>query len=250
MRLSRDIIDYTNQMVSDCGLDSSSIFFYDETPGSAVLSYFYHIGVSDDAKYNYSNARIFESDPFTRALLCSGVKHSSRFVRWEDRGVSAMAAKADNYRDFLARHGVEVVGASTRQLAPGLCLIIGTHCLEGTRHKQNVPVGLLEQRIGVLSEMVTAQLLEDLLEQDDGYVALRYALPESDGETFTPPSACLSKREGEIARLICKGKQNKEIAYLTGLSEYTVENYLRRVYRKLDIRNRAALVAKMSRQLH
>jgi DNA-binding CsgD family transcriptional regulator len=60
----------------------------------------------------------------------------------------------------------------------------------------------------------------------------------------------LSPRESEIAHLICAGKQNKEIAWLTGLSVHTIENHLKRIYRKFHIQNRAALVSKMRSQAH
>ena len=57
-------------------------------------------------------------------------------------------------------------------------------------------------------------------------------------------------QEHQIARLICQGKLNKEIAWSIGISEYTVENHLRRIYRKLDVHNRANLAAKFAQSLH
>ena len=60
----------------------------------------------------------------------------------------------------------------------------------------------------------------------------------------------LSPREEQLAGLICRGLQNKAIAFEMGLSEYTVENYARRLYRKLDVRNRAGLVSRMNQRLH
>lgn len=53
----------------------------------------------------------------------------------------------------------------------------------------------------------------------------------------------LPPREQEIARLVGEGKQNKQIAYLVGISEFTVENHPRRIYRKLEVRNRTAMTA-------
>lgn len=249
MRLSQDIARFTDQMVADCALDTTSIFFYDETSGAAHLNYLYHVGVSPEAQHCYSSKGIFVSDPFTRSMLVDEATRGSRFVRWEDKMLSDMAARAHDYRSFLSHHGVNVVGASTRKIARGLCLIIGVHCRDGVRSKSDVCTALLEHRIGVLSDMVTAQLLEEMIDHDQGHSTLHAALLEQvDREVPTPIG--LSRREGEIARLICQGKQNKEIAYIVGLSEYTVENHLRRIYRKLDIHNRAALVAKMARQLH
>ena len=55
-----------------------------------------------------------------------------------------------------------------------------------------------------------------------------------------------SARETQVARLVCEGRRNKEIAWIASLSEYTVENHLRLIYQKLGIHNRAALVARMN----
>ena len=248
MRLTRTVVEFTDQMVADCGLDTTSIFFYDETAGSPLLSYLYHVGVSEDAKHAYADGHIYESDPFTLSLMGQeAASGTSRFRLWEDDEISSRAAQAQDYRQFLASQGVVVVGALTRRLVPGLCMIIGTHCKEGSRSKANVPVRLLENRAQTLSDMVAMQLLEDMVLQQEGHVALRSALGTPAAGPRMPD--CLTRREREIAQFICRGKQNKEIAFLAGLSEYTVENHLRRIYRKLGIPNRAALAARMGGQL-
>jgi len=48
----------------------------------------------------------------------------------------------------------------------------------------------------------------------------------------------LTKREIEVASLISKGMKNKEIGEQLFISEYTVENHLRAIYRKLGVKNR------------
>ena len=52
----------------------------------------------------------------------------------------------------------------------------------------------------------------------------------------------LSRREIELVDLVCQGRLNKEIAYQLELSEGTIKEYLYRLYRKLDVRNRTELV--------
>jgi len=52
----------------------------------------------------------------------------------------------------------------------------------------------------------------------------------------------LSGRELEIAVLVAQGHANKNIAYRLQISEWTVATYLRRIFLKLDVESRAAMV--------
>jgi DNA-binding CsgD family transcriptional regulator len=55
----------------------------------------------------------------------------------------------------------------------------------------------------------------------------------------------LSKREREIARLLVAGYSGVNVAAIAGLSENTVRTYVRRLYAKLSVSNRADLVRKL-----
>jgi DNA-binding CsgD family transcriptional regulator len=55
----------------------------------------------------------------------------------------------------------------------------------------------------------------------------------------------LSKREREIARLLVAGYSGVNVAAISGLSENTVRTYVRRLYAKLEVSNRADLVRKL-----
>ncbi|HEY8585820.1 MAG TPA: response regulator transcription factor [Rhodanobacter sp.] len=52
----------------------------------------------------------------------------------------------------------------------------------------------------------------------------------------------LSERESEILRLVARGHSNREIAELTSLSRFTVEDHTKSIYRKLAVRSRTAAV--------
>lgn len=52
---------------------------------------------------------------------------------------------------------------------------------------------------------------------------------------------CLSQRELDVVSLIAKGLTNKEIGEKLFISEYTVENHLRSIYRKMDVNNRTSV---------
>ena len=55
----------------------------------------------------------------------------------------------------------------------------------------------------------------------------------------------LSKRERDIARLLIAGYSGVNVAAISGLSENTVRTYVRRLYSKLGVNNRADLVRKL-----
>lgn len=51
----------------------------------------------------------------------------------------------------------------------------------------------------------------------------------------------LTFRELQIAELVCQAKLNKEIAFELRLSEGTIKEYMNRIFRKLDLKNRTEL---------
>jgi DNA-binding NarL/FixJ family response regulator len=54
-----------------------------------------------------------------------------------------------------------------------------------------------------------------------------------------------SPRESEIARMVAKGYPNKTIAAVLEISSWTVCTHLRRMFAKLGVSSRAAMVARM-----
>lgn len=59
----------------------------------------------------------------------------------------------------------------------------------------------------------------------------------------TPVRVSLSPREREIARMVANGQTNHAIAEVLGISAWTVSTHLRRVFSKLQVNSRAAMVA-------
>lgn len=53
----------------------------------------------------------------------------------------------------------------------------------------------------------------------------------------------LSEREREIMRWVCLGKTNPEIGAILDISYFTVKNHLQRIFRKLNVTNRAQAVS-------
>jgi DNA-binding CsgD family transcriptional regulator len=56
----------------------------------------------------------------------------------------------------------------------------------------------------------------------------------------------LSPREREIVRMVAQGRPNKVIATILNISSWTVCTHLRRIFAKLGVSSRAAMVAKVA----
>jgi DNA-binding CsgD family transcriptional regulator len=90
------------------------------------------------------------------------------------------------------------------------------------------------------------------LEQEDDAVMLDL---EADGIRCVvtayarkgPLRPTLSPREREIVRMVSKGYPTKTIAAVLDISAWTVSTHLRRIFTKLGVRTRAAMVARAIR---
>ena len=58
-------------------------------------------------------------------------------------------------------------------------------------------------------------------------------------------AAVLSPREQEIVRMVAKGHPNKAIAGVLNISSWTVCTHLRRIFAKLGVASRAAMIARI-----
>jgi transcriptional regulator EpsA len=62
--------------------------------------------------------------------------------------------------------------------------------------------------------------------------------------TSTVEAAPLSEREVEILHWVSNGKTNYEIGIILSISPFTVKNHLQRIFRKIDVSNRAQAVSR------
>ena len=74
----------------------------------------------------------------------------------------------------------------------------------------------------------------------DGARYLLVRMPPTNGKRIQ-----LSPREQEIVRMVAKGHPNKVIADVLNISSWTVCTHLRRIFAKLGVGSRAAMVARL-----
>ena len=76
------------------------------------------------------------------------------------------------------------------------------------------------------------------------------ALPSADAEAEDAPEADngpLSEREAEIMKWVAMGKTNGEIGSILNVSSFTIKNHMQRIFKKLDVFNRAQAVSNFKR---
>ena len=100
-----------------------------------------------------------------------------------------------------------------------------------------------------LMELVVTRTSDDEAWDEDVLLdvtmgAVRCLLVRADGLS-TSSTVSLSPREREIARMVARGYTNKTIAQVLEISLWTVSTHLRRVFAKLGVTNRAAMVARL-----
>lgn len=114
-------------------------------------------------------------------------------------------------------------------------------------HCQELIEALLATLAGVRPTPLRARLdtldetLLDLEWQGQHYLLVRR-------RPCPPAPHSLSPRELAIARLVARGLPNKAIGDVLDISPWTVATHLRRVYSKLDVTTRAAMVAALTAQ--
>ena len=71
---------------------------------------------------------------------------------------------------------------------------------------------------------------------------------ESPAAAATAPRRAISEREKQLLRLVCEGQTNREMATNLGISTETVKSELKRIFRKIDVRNRTQAAVVLVRQ--
>lgn len=82
------------------------------------------------------------------------------------------------------------------------------------------------------------EILYDVVLDGAHYLLIRLSKPSR-------PPVQLSPREQEIVRMVAQGHPNKVIADVLNISSWTVCTHLRRIFAKLGVTSRAAMVARM-----
>jgi len=102
----------------------------------------------------------------------------------------------------------------------------------------------------LLKPVQSARLAEAIQEVNEGGAPMSMSIARRVVQTFQKPVPTTSAddqlwpRETEILELLAKGLLKKEIAEKLGISYWTVQTHVGRIYKKLHVQSRAQAVAK------
>jgi two-component system, NarL family, nitrate/nitrite response regulator NarL len=149
----------------------------------------------------------------------------------------------------------QILGVMTQKTGEPMAL--QTHDEQAVKTRQHYvtydPEMLMRCLVEQILPMPALQQAKVLRRTTEGVEEVLFEL-DIDGTHFLltrsqpPPSTeqvRLSPRELAIAQLVTKGLPNKSIGELLEISQWTVATHLRRIFVKLDVTSRAAMVARI-----
>lgn len=213
------------------------LLLFDRNSISTNVSFVHNRGISDALEDAYVT-RIYHHDPLlphggshandNRIHTCSSHKKTERLLSNEGPG-------AVQYWSYLGQVGLMETAASIKPLSDKLFLVVGL---------------LSDNRRDHMRVDRSMNCIEQWLDQSSNYmissaVRQHYVSVSKPVDTSLPDIECLTNREADVVNQLLQGKSNKTISYELNLSEYTVENHLRRIYKKFDVHNRTSLLARI-----
>jgi len=116
--------------------------------------------------------------------------------------------------------------------------------LQISRHAAKVRVSAILQRMGLRTR---GQAIAQMRREQARALLGATEQPVTHGVSMSPDELGLTPRQGSLLLLMLEGLSNKLIAARLGLGENTVKEYVSAILRRLGLRNRAELIARMKR---
>jgi DNA-binding NarL/FixJ family response regulator len=180
-----------------------------------------------------------------------GTSIASLLDTYEDVTVMGVVTREIEAMEFLTKNSVDVVSIdiefkdrneglnlirNIHKTFPSIRIIVLTNLLEE---------GLLTKTLkeGVVSYLLKSCSVEEFILAIQGFSSNRLSFsPEVIRmiikESSAPAIGNISERETEVLKLVCLGKNNKEISQELNISISTVQFHVGNVFRKLNVHNR------------
>jgi DNA-binding response OmpR family regulator/DNA-binding CsgD family transcriptional regulator len=214
-------------------------------------------------------------------IFMTGLAETEHIVRGLEAGGVDYVTKPSVIEEMLARIRVHLANARLTQSARAALDVSGRYLLAVSRQGKIMWATPQAQKLlsdnlttGTDEELVLSQPMLEWLEQaqkgkagskttamaplpNDEQLRLQYMGKlgpnefllrlAKDTSTNLPAEFCselgLTTREGEVLSWLSKGKTNRDIAQILGLSPRTVDKHLEQIYAKLGVENRTAAAA-------
>ena len=104
-----------------------------------------------------------------------------------------------------------------------------------------------ESDIKLNTRLSDTEIVGEITIKDKRYLVVQQKkngsnIEENQGDGLRSPTDLLTQRELQIVMLVAEGRVDKQIANQLKISKYTVSTHLRRIFAKLGVDSRAAMI--------
>lgn len=222
------------EIMARSGANNLCLFLFDARHSGGGVNFLCHYGMSERVHRDYT-AGLWVHDPF----LLSLAKHpdpSTVPTVLERRQLENTQQESRPYWHYIDQVGYREIIAAIHPFTSQFFLVAG---LMGQRRGGRYCAVQCEKVMVSLDKLVT-ETASDLAAEGARLLFPPVALPAEGDRALR-----LSPREREVALALRHGSSNKQIAAALMLSEYTIENHFKRLFRKFDVTNRTALLSRL-----
>jgi DNA-binding NarL/FixJ family response regulator len=197
--------------------------------------------VEDDPNMRGNLARLLnETEGFACVAKCASAEEAFETIPLKKPDVVLMDI------GLPGRDGIQCV-AELRQKMPEVLVIMLTIEENVDRVFESLKAGAT----GYLVKLAQSEaILDAISEVHAGGAPMSSSIARRVVTAFRPPAstddpeAVLSPREQDVLALLAKGNRAKAVAEQLGVTYFTVNSYVRKIYKKLHVRSHAEAVAK------
>jgi len=176
------------------------------------------------------------------------------FERWSALGKVPLAINAGDAGFLLSHSGLQsslgtALETMRSAIVHGICDERGSHdCLYVTFSTHEHADASMRGAMSVVLPFIDVALRQvaHLPHQTSGVNGNGNANADAAVKTQLADAHSLSDREVEILHWVAMGKTNPEIGSILDISAFTVKNHMQRMFKKLNVTNRAQAVAKFN----
>lgn len=220
--------------------DGISLFIFDRRQqDDQAVNFLYQRYTKPEAMDDY-RLRLYKVDSFLQKMAEPGALKSAEIAVKTKQNIQSNQLPSSNdptsiYWRGLGNYGYRQTACMIHPLSKNLQLIIGMQILQPRKNLQ------VEQALSAMEDWMSDSS-DYILEHSINALKNNRVVvsPLHDMETVAEG---ISPREQQVVFEILQGKSNKQIADSLSLSNYTVENHLRRIYKKFGVHSRTALIA-------
>lgn len=218
------------ELMLRAGAESFCLVLFHADRCEGAVNFLSYYGMSSKVRRDYTS-NLWRHDPFL--LSAKDPEASARpFVRERRELENKVVSRP--YWHFIDQIGYGDIIASIHPFTPEIHLV---GAMMGLRRDRGCRGDSALMSLDVLVAESARTIMNDSL--------MRFfpSAPSVSGAA-NPAALNLTRREEEVVLALRDGKSNKQIADQLGLSEYTVQNHFKRLFRKFEVRNRTELLSK------